>query len=350
MKKVMLGFAAGLFLAPTVALADSLTPDSFSADLAVGGSVTIHKTLTVSEKAPTTSKVDVFFMADTTGSMAGYLASVKSSASSILSETAGLGDVAWGVGSYKDNGDSYVYQLEQAVTTNQANVQTAINTWVASGGGDGPEAQLYALEQMATSAATGWRVGSTRIAVWFGDYEGHDPSGPTAVTEEGATAALEAANIEVEAISVGANRLDLTGQATRITEATGGALYSGISTSNIVQTIKNAITTAISTYSTVALDLSEVPAGLHVGVAPVEYSGAYDRSIERTFEFDVTFTGVTPGAYAFDIYGTVDGGRIATESDRIKVGDAVPEPTTVLLFGAGLLGFAGLGRRRGNLK
>lgn len=348
MKKVMLGFAAGLFLAPTVALADSLTPASFSADLAVGESVTINKTLTVGKVAPTTSLVDVFFMADTTGSMGAALANVKAQAGLILSETAVLGDVAWGVGAYRDVGDSYVYRLEQAVTSNQANVQAAINTWVASGGGDGPEAQLYALEQMAEAPGTGWRAGSTRIAVWFGDYEGHDPR--LGSTEASATAALLAAKIEVEAISVGANRLDFTGQATSITEATGGELYSGTAVADIVQTIKDAITTAISTYSTVALDLSEVPAGLAVEVAPVKYSGAYDRSIERTFEFDVKFTGVTPGAYAFDIYGTVDGGRIATESDRIKVGDAVPEPTTVLLFGAGLLGFAGLGRRRGNLK
>lgn len=348
MKKVMLGFAAGLFLAPTVALADSLTPASFSADLAVGGSVTIHKTLTVSNEAPTTSLVDVFFMADTTGSMGGAISNVQAAAASILSDTAGLGAVAWGVGSYKDVGDSYVYRLEQAVTNTQANVQAAINTWGASGGGDGPEAQLYALQQMAEAPGTGWRAGSTRIAVWFGDYEGHDPR--LGSTEASATAALVAANIEVEAISVGYNRLDATGQATRITDATGGTLYSGINVADIVNTIKDAITTAIDEYTTVALDLSEVPAGLAVEVAPVKYTGTYDRSIERTFEFDVKFTGVTPGAYAFDIYGTVDGGRIATESDRIKVGDAVPEPTTVLLFGAGLLGFAGLGRRRGNLK
>ncbi len=99
-------------------------------------------------------------------------------------------------------------------------MQTAVGTWSASGGCDAPESQLYALHQLATSGSVGWRSDSTRIIAWFGDAPGHDPA--LGITEAQATAALQAANIQVIAVDVAS--LDSTGQATRITAATGGSL------------------------------------------------------------------------------------------------------------------------------
>jgi hypothetical protein len=318
------------------AMADSISPASFSAMLAEGESVTVHKIVTVSAGTPTSSKVDVFFLADETGSMGGIIDAVKTSASTILSSTAGLGDVAFGVGGYRDVGDAFVYRELTDLTTDQPTAQAAINTWSASGGGDAPEAQLYALEQLATG--TSWRAGSERIAVWFGDYPGHDPS-VGGITEAAATAALQAQSIAVQAISVGANQLDSTGQATRITAATGGTFYSGISTDDIVDTIQAAITTAVETYTTVGLDLLEVPVGVTAVAVPASYVGSYDRSIERVFNFDLTFTMDTAGTYGFNIYGTVDGGRVATEADSLSV---VPVPGALLL---GMLGLSVAGVR-----
>ncbi len=94
-----------------------------------------------------------------------------------MAATSGLGDVAYGVGEYKDVGDPFVYRLNQDITSVTADVQTGINAWEASGGGDTPEGQIYALYQLANT--TSWRPGSTRILIWFGDAPGHDPSGPT---------------------------------------------------------------------------------------------------------------------------------------------------------------------------
>src|SRR5262249_34655555 len=105
---------------------------------------------------------------------------------SILSSTAGLGDVRYGVGEYKDVGDSFVYRTNTNLTSSTATVQTALNQWVASGGGDFPEANIYGLQQVATTAS--WRPSSTRILVWFGDAPSHDPS--NGVTEAVATASL----------------------------------------------------------------------------------------------------------------------------------------------------------------
>lgn len=344
MKKMMLSVAAGLFLLPGVGLADSLTPGSFSAAINVGESVTIHKTLTVTKEAGSLAPVDVFFLADTTGSMGPQIAAVKAGAASIMTNTASLGDVYYGVGEYKDfgHGDLYAYRLNQDLTGTTADVQAGINMWAAVGGWDTPEANLFALKQAADT--TSWHNGSTRIMVWFGDAPGHDPSG--GVNEASATAALVAKNIAVEALDVG--DLDSTGQATRIAAATGGDIYSGIDVDNIVATITAAITTIVDEYTTVALDLTEVPGGLTATATPASYTGDWNRSVDRIFNFDVVITGDAEGTYDFKIYGMVDGARVATELDHINVG--VPEPATMLLFGTGLTALTGVIRRKRNQK
>jgi hypothetical protein len=87
-----------------------------------------------------------------------------------------------------------------------------------------------------------------------------------------------------------------------------------------------------------------VPAGVDVSFDS-DITGNFDRTEDRTFDFDVTFTGMEKGTYDFYIHGLVDGGIIATETDHIVVG-AVPEPSTILLLGAGLIGFGFTQRRR----
>jgi hypothetical protein len=338
-------------------MADSISPSSFSATLNVGESVTITKTVTVSAGPVTSSKVDVFFLMDETGSMNAEIAAVQAAAASIVSSTAGLGDVAFGVGGYRDfdSSSGIGYRQLTDLTTSGAAATTAIGAWATDFGGDYAEANLYALNEVATT--TSWRAGSERILVWFGDAPGHDPSG--GVTEAAATASLVSTGIAVQAVSVDSTDIESpfggensglndTGQARRIVDATGGELYLGITTSNIVTTITNAITTAVQTYNSVGLDLSEVPAGVTVGSVPTLYVGALDRSIERTFDFDVTFTGDAPGDYSFNIYGTVDGGRVATEADRITVpgGPSVPSGgQTAVLLGLSL-SVLGIARRK----
>lgn len=331
------------------AMADSISPTSFSATLAVGESVTVHKTVTVTEEPGTTAPVDVFFLADSTGSMWSVIASVQDSMQDILEATSGLGDVRYGVGEYRDveppddYDSAFAYKLDQAITADTTAVADAIDDLAAGEGYDWPEAQLFALHEVATQTETGWRDGSTRILVWFGDAYGHTEDGDYGLAdpEADAIAALQAANIAVQAIDVGDSYygLNATGQAESIADATGGNLYTGVSSASIAATIAAAITTAIDTYNTVGLDLSEVPDGVTASVSPAAYTGDYDRSIERNFEFDVTFTMDTAGTYGFNIYGTVDGGIVATEADRLTV---VPVPGAFLL---GMLGLSVAGIR-----
>jgi hypothetical protein len=353
--KKLLGLICAVMMVlalPGLVMADSITPDSVTATLGVGESMTITKTVTVEDAPPTTAPVDVLFLCDTTGSMYSAIANVKSGASAIMSAVAGLGDVQFAVTEYKDIYDSYRWKVNQGFTGSTTAVQNGINQWSAAGGGDGPEGQMIALTQLALDQNdafgnnVGWRTDSTRILVWFGDYYGHDPR--AGYTEAGATAALVANNIAVEALDVGYSYMDNTGQCTRIAGATGGHFYDGVNNSAVASTITAAIGTALEDYNSVALDFTLVPSGVDVSGTPASYTGDWERDVDRDFTFEVTFEGVTPGTYHFPIRALVDGGVVATEEDHITVGGEapVPEPATILLLGSGLFGLAGFGRKK----
>lgn len=276
----------------------------------------------ISVHIPATSavpKADIYFLADTTGSMGGILSAVQSGASSILTSLSSMGlDLAYGVGNYKDFPyDPYAFQHQLNPTNIQANVQAQINAWSASGGSDGPEAALYALDQLVDNAPVvpvGWRSGSKRIVVWFGDVPSHDPicpaiSGrPYTITEGSVRAKLVAAgDIVVLAISTNTPGLDgdpvpgstdygvcgtpggSAGQATRIANDTGGQHVTGINASTIVTTIINLVQGAINTINSVTL----VPTGGIIpyvtSISPASY-GPLNGSVDNTLTFTVTYS------------------------------------------------------------
>lgn len=305
------------WFASTVARAAAVTINPSVNDLHLTPGQVFTEDIHVTTPATPAPLFDVYFLADTTGSMSGIINTVKSGATNILTTLAGMfPNMAFGVGNYKDflSGDPFPFQHQQALTVNQASVQAAINAWSASGGGfDAPEAQFFALDQIATNPAIGWRAGAVRLVVWFGDAPGHDPicaglpGVPVAINEASLTSHLQAAGIKILAISTtgGAlNGLDGTptqapypcantgtaGQATRLAAATGGSFTTPVNPATINATIIGMVTAATNLFNNIKLVASGGTAPFVTSITPAAGYGPVDNK-GHDFVFKVTFTG-----------------------------------------------------------
>ena len=303
-----------MVIVAAAAAAPGVTPSTVTDTMLPGESETITKSV---ETAAIPPNPDIFFLADTTGSMGGAVANVRSGNANVMAQVLAEQPTAqFGVGEYKDVGDVFVYRLNQAITANTAAVNTGMNQWVASGGGDTPECQLSALLQLATNPATGFRVGSSRIVVWFGDAVGHDPC--NGATEATATAALIAAGARVIAISTGAaNDLNGTGQAQRIATATGGTFMAGASDDEV----SDAILEGLSNLPVAVTHAVTCDPGVSASLTPAIRSGTSGD----TFTFDETYgvnAGTLAGTYGCTVQFLINGmpgGAAFTETITITV-------------------------------
>ena len=263
-----LALAAGLGVA---AAAPGVTPSTFSATLNPGESVVVPK---VVHTQPIPPKPDIYLLADSTGSMGPAIANVKANAGAITAlVNNGTTGAMFGAGDYKDfqrpQFDPYVFHNGASIGS-AASAIAAINAWTApsGSGSDGPEGQLFALHQLATDPSIGLRPDSTRVVVWFGDAPGHDPvcTGFTGLASNITTASviseLVAAHIRVIAVSLntggypnglnddqlfGGFEFDydavcgapasVSGEATAITTATGGQLFTVTNASDVSNAI-----------------------------------------------------------------------------------------------------------------
>jgi hypothetical protein len=315
---------------------------------------TLDETLVVTVPAnPKPAKADIYFLADTTGSMGSILAAVQSGATSMLSALAATGaDLAFGVGNYKDflSGDPFAFQNQLGPTATPASVVAAISAWSASGGGDLPEAAFFALHKLAEppGGSIGWRAGSKRIIVWFGDAASHDPICAAAsglsvdITEASVTAALQAENMIILAISTTTPGLDTDpasgggsytgtcgpeggtpGQATRIAGATGGQIKMGIDPTDIVSTIVDLVKSAVTSINNVKLVPSPEIAPFVTSITPAGGYGPLASDKEHRLEFKVLLTGVPcknePQHFSGTIDVVADGAAVARKVVRITV-------------------------------
>jgi hypothetical protein len=225
--RVSVGLATMLALLLNTGLAFAgANPPVVNVTLNPGENVVVNKTVTT---PPIPPNPDVCFLADTTASMGTALTNVQTNATAVMNAVQLAQPTAqFCVAEYEDIGDGLpvggYFRLNQPMTASIATAQAAINTWVLGNGGDIPEAQIPALNYLATDPSIGFRTGSTRIIAWFGDSNGHDPRAGIGLAT--AIASLQAAGIRVVAVPVtaGGNGLDSTGQATAIVNATGGSL------------------------------------------------------------------------------------------------------------------------------
>ncbi len=118
---------------------------------------------------PSLKDVDVTLVIDTTGSMGGALEnlrtafdgtiidSVRARIPNVAFSVVGQGD--YPVGGFGSPGDLPV-NVRQITTNDRALVKTALLSLVAAGGGDGPEAQIVAMQHALTGEAITWTGGS----------------------------------------------------------------------------------------------------------------------------------------------------------------------------------------------
>ncbi|WP_284740130.1 Calx-beta domain-containing protein [Amycolatopsis sp. RTGN1] len=313
--------AVGALLAPAAVAAAAppgVDPATVDLTLAAGQSTTVTKHVTTSAVPP---NPDLVLLADTTGSMGGAITNVRANANAITGDVLAAQPTAqFGVAEYKDFSDSVPFKVNQGITADTGAVQAGINQWAAGGGGDGPEADLNALYELATGAVS-FRPDGTRIVAWFGDAPSHDPSGGHTLADT--VAALKAANIRVVAVNVGA--LDATGQATAITEATGGVLLNNVPSNQVSQAILDGIksievtVTPHVTSCDPQLTLTNAPASVKVPSGDV---ATFTETIAAA-------AGAAPGTYHCSVDYLVDGvsrGFVETTTVRV-LGLAVNDVT-----------------------
>ncbi|MGA6162541.1 Calx-beta domain-containing protein [Amycolatopsis magusensis] len=333
--------AVGALLTSTpvaVAAPPGVDPDTVDVTLPAGESTTITKNVTTAAVPP---NPDLVLLADTTGSMGGAIANVRANAGTITGDVlAAQPSAQFGVAEYKDFTDSVPFKVNQGITGDTAAVQAGINQWIASGGGDIPEADLNALYELATGAVT-FRPDGTRIIAWFGDAPSHDPSGGHTLAQT--IDALKAANIRVIAVNVGA--LDAAGQASAITSATGGVLLNNVPSNQVSQAILDGIK---SIEVTVTPQIVSCAPELTLTNAPasVEVAGGDVATFTETI---AVAADAAPGTYQCVVDYLVDGvsrGFVETTTvrvlglsiDDVTVGEGsggaqVPATFTVSLLG-----------------
>ncbi len=363
------------------ALADSISPLTYSAELAVGDSVTISKTVVVEASGPTGALIDIHFLFDTSGSMGGVISGAKAAAADIFSSLADFGDVAASVGVYSEaarlptapaGSTAPGLVINQDVTTDTATSIAAINAVtlnIPDGGGDGPENGVNGIELAAENLS--WRPGSTRFMFVFGDIgfktsacgEAGGTSGLTCDAfdnQDGlpiSTAANALAALSADGVKLFGLDYSFGGSFNSAIETLGGTAFASTTTpGDIVDDITAGITAGFATYSDVTV--SDLGAGLpEIGVSVVctgadigacsgaTATGAYDRTVDRTFTFDVTFERLAAGDSVFSTHALVDGGIVASERDSFTV-SAVPLPAAGLMMLGALAGLGAMARRR----
>ncbi len=347
----------------------NVTIDPSVNDLHLAPGEVLTEKITVRIPARPEEKFDVYFLADTTGSMTDYIGTVRDEVQAMMDTLRDLyPDMAFGVGNYKDfpirsspNATSspwcFQHQVNPTLTTQTVADEMSSSKWDAKwGGGDGPEGQFYALDQLATNQSIGWRAGANRIVVWFGDVPGHDPIPadyvPSPIGEADVIASLKLSSIQVLAISTITNPDNypegLDGdptvgrktpypffpsgnytengteeQATRIATATDGSYTkytSGVTAGSLCDTIISMVTAAVGGFQNVHLEATGGTAPHVTEIDPPSGYGPLPGNEEHELEFTVTFTG-PPCDNTDRIHeGTIDVvGRVREDDDPVTL-------------------------------
>ncbi|MFK7763973.1 MAG: VWA domain-containing protein [Roseobacter sp.] len=360
-------FSKILTAAPVLALclaagpswADSIDPEEFSADLAVGESTTIEKTVVISEGGPTDAIIDVHFLIDTSGSMGSEVNAAKAAATEVFTAlNNSFGDVHASVGVFSEgayltpaddpsNRDNAIVVFGDGLTGNGATFQNEVNNVALSvpdGGFDFPESGYTAVD--LAGGELDWRDGSSRFMFVFTD-----------ATAKGDLAGAQAALAEddITLVALAYRGSDFSVQSTYGDQLGAEVFSATASVEGIVDDVTDGILAGFANYDEVTvdgsagmplIDVSVVCTDADIGLCDGAFAmGDYDRSEERTFTFDVTFTRLADGPSIFDTVALVDGGVVARERDNFGA-EVVPVPAALPLLMTALGGLGFISRRR----
>jgi hypothetical protein len=295
-----------------------VTPASVSQEAKPGDSFDVSKVVTTPEIPP---NPDIVLLVDVTGSMGDAIANVRTGLANIIATVKASQPTAqFAVAAYRDFTDPDPFTVRQQLTADGALLQTAVNGLVAGGGGDEPEAWINALWEVGTSAIP-FRPDSSRVVVLVGDAPSHDPSGGHSLGD--AINALLGKKIRVIAVNVGFQRLDLNGQATAVTEATGGVIIA-----SDVDSVSDAILSGLKNLDvTVKPDIISCDASLTVSFAPTETTVPSGNTV--TFTETIAVASGAPQGSTLEcsvrfLLNGVPGGDAFTQHISIKVKDITP--------------------------
>lgn len=317
---------------PGIILAQGIDPSEVTETIADGESIDITKTVTTPDIPP---DADICFLADTTGSMGIALDSVSASIGGIMADVLlESPNAQFCAAQYRDEGDTPLFALDQALTTDTTAVQAAVDAWAAAGGGDAAEDQLHALTVMA-GASPGWRPApAAHILVWFGDCPGHDPAsgGETlATTIDALTTSGAGAPVIVLAVSVHSDfgesecpgfldNTSLTGgamQATEITSATGGVLFADVDEDAVGEAIAAALD-AVEIEVEVAM-VSDCTSPITTTFEPASQTVNAGEDAVFTETISVSATPEQQGqTYECDDWATING-SVMTDADGMAI-------------------------------
>ncbi len=347
----------------------ALSPAHHTDTAEIGGISLENKTACIDGVPP---KGDVLFCFDLTGSMGQELNNLKANSANIMTSLAGsLDDVAYGLISHMDytqtysscgysapyggasSGD-YPYSMDQAITSDQNLVETAINSLTLGWGSDFPESYERALYETVNDDAIGWRDDAARIVVAWLDAVPHDCAGvpgyrSTTGSDPGRDEIMGNAddidmddavqdmideNIRLIVLYSGVNSTALTDYWTDKAESTGGlfvqinsdgSIPSGIS---IDQFIVDIIEESFATLD--KLSLRANPSSFDswiASISPAEYTNI-TLDIQQEFDFDIEFQipdGTANGDYDFEVELVGDGVVYGSQTVSLTVSDNCPD-------------------------
>lgn len=150
------------------------------------------------------AKVEVVFVLDTTGSMAGLIDAAKEKIWSIaasMAQATPAPEISMGLVAYRDRGDAYVTRVVD-LSTDLDSMYATLMEFAAEGGGDGPESVNQALHDAVHAMSWSQDPGSYKVVFLVGDAPPHmdyqdDPKYPEIV------AAAAAKGIVINTIQCG---------------------------------------------------------------------------------------------------------------------------------------------------